>query len=49
MVEFAAIDERQEDKERNIIKKTLKQLCKDEEEAEGARTTCSKMWTKPTQ
>ena len=32
-VQLAEIDERQEDKERNIIKKTLKQLRKDEEEA----------------
>ena len=38
MVELAAIDERQEDKERNIIKKTLKQLRKDDEGAEEART-----------
>ena len=38
MVELAAIDERQEDKERNTIKKTLAQLCKEEAEAEEART-----------
>ena len=50
MVELAAIDERQEDKERNIIKKTHTQLRQEEEEAEETRTlltTCSKMWKKP--
>ena len=38
MVELAAIDEIQEDKERIIIKKTLTQLDKEEKEAEEART-----------
>ena len=38
MVELAAIDERQEDKERNITKKTLKQLSTEEDETEEART-----------
>ena len=37
MVELAAIDERQEDKERKIIKKTQIQLREDEEEAEEGR------------
>ena len=43
MVELAAIDERHEDKERNIIKKPLKQRRKDEEEAEEARTLLNDM------
>ena len=43
MVQLAAIDERQEDKERNIIKKTLKQLRKNEEEANEARTLLDDM------
>ena len=38
MVELAAIDERQEDKERNIIKKTQIQLLKEEQEAGEAST-----------
>ena len=39
MTEIAAKDEKQEDKERNIIKKTLKQLRNEEEVAEEARTS----------
>ena len=42
-VQLAEIDERQEDKERNIIKKTLKQIRKDEEEAKEARTLLDDM------
>ena len=43
MVELAAIDERREDKERNIIKKTQIQLRKEDEEAEEARTLLDDM------
>ena len=35
MIEIAAKDEEQEDHERNIIKKTLQQLRKEEDEADG--------------
>ena len=38
MVELSAIDERQEDEERNIIKKTQIQLLKKEQEAGEAST-----------
>ena len=37
MIEIVANDEKQEDNERNIIKKTLKHLCKEEVEADEAR------------
>ena len=43
MVEIAAIDERREDKERNIIKKTQIQLRKEDEEAGEARTLLDDM------
>ena len=43
MVELAAIDERREDKERKIIKKTQIQLREEEEEAEEARTLLDDM------
>ena len=38
MVELAAIDERQEDEERNIIRKTQIQLREEEQEAGEAST-----------
>ena len=37
IIEIAANDEKQEDNERNIIKKTLKQLCKEVDDADEAR------------
>ena len=36
MIEITAKDEKQEDNERTIIKQTLEQLCKEEDEADEA-------------
>ena len=43
MIEIATKDEKQEDNERNIFKKTLKQLRKEEDEADEARTLLDDM------
>ena len=43
MVELAAIDERQEDKERSMLKDVLKQLRKEREEEDEARALIEEM------
>ena len=43
MIEIAANDEKHEDNERSIIKKILKQLRKEEDEADEARTLLEDM------
>ena len=43
MVELAAIDERQEDKERSMFKDVLKQLEKEREEEDEARALIEEM------
>ena len=43
MIEITAKDEKQEDNERTIIKKTLKQLCEEEDEADEARALLEEM------
>ena len=43
MVELAAIDERQEDKERSMLKDVLKQLQKEREEDDEARALIEEM------
>ena len=52
MIEIAAKDEKQEDKQRSITKKTFTQLGKEEDEADEARAlrrTCSTTWTRQKQ
>ena len=43
MIEIVANEEKQEDNERNIIKKTLAQVCEEEGEADEARTLLDDM------